>query len=495
MIRFANNRKCSFVVCVFSALGLLLTPQFAYTQTATLTVEVDRPGVKISPTLYGVFFEEVNMAGDGGLYAELVRNRSFEDPDKPDHWTLVTDASAKGEMAIETRRPMNARNPHSLRVAFGSGGEGRVGVANNGYFGIALKKDAVYELSLAARVAEDLLGPLSVTLEDSKGQQVYASAQIDGLTCDWKTFRCSLTSNATDPKARLVIAIAKPGVVWLDMVSLFPKTSWMKRPHGLRPDLAEMLAGLRPSFLRFPGGCWVEGETLQHAMRWKDTIGDLSQRRTQWCLWQYHSTNGLGYHEYLELCESLGAEPLFVVNCGMSHKENVPMDKMAEWVQDALDAIEYANGSADSRWGAMRVKAGHPQPFNLKYLEIGNENGGKAYHERYALFYDAIKAKYPQMHLVADLWEGSSPSNRPVEIVDEHYYSNPGFFIANARKYDGYNRKGPKIYVGEYAVTEGCGQGNLLAAVGEAAFYDRYGTELGHRCAGFLRTPVRQRES
>ena len=205
------------------------------------------------------------------------------------------------------------------------------------------------------------------------------------------------------------------------------------------------------------------------AYRWKQTVGDPSERRTQYNIWQYHATHGIGYHEYLQMCEDLGAEPLFVINCGMSHKEVVPLDKMPEFVQDALDAIEYANGPVSSTWGALRARNGHPAPFNLKYMEIGNENGGTAYHERYALFYDAIKAKYPQMHLVANEWSGT-PKNRPVEIVDEHYYSTPEFFIANAGKYDSYDRAGRKVYVGEYAVTQGCGQGNLRAAVGEAAF-------------------------
>jgi alpha-L-arabinofuranosidase len=205
------------------------------------------------------------------------------------------------------------------------------------------------------------------------------------------------------------------------------------------------------------------------AYRWKQTIGDPAERRTQHNIWEYEATHGLGYHEYLQLCEDLHAEPLFVINCGMSHKEVVPMDKMPEFVQDALDAIEYANGPSSTTWGARRAQNGHSAPFNLKYMEIGNENGGPRYHERYALFYDAIKAKCPQMHLVANEW-GGTPKNRPVEFVDEHYYSTPEFFIHNAGKYDSYDRAGRKVYVGEYAVTQGCGQGNLRAAVGEAAF-------------------------
>jgi alpha-L-arabinofuranosidase len=434
-------------------------------QRASISVAVDQPGAKISPMLYGIFFEEINLAGDGGLYAELVRNRSFEDAEKPDHWTLVTTGSAKGEMAIDSSRPRSQFNQRALRLSIGAG-QGFVGAANGGYYGIALAKDAVYDLTLIGRCGGGFASPVAVRLENADGTQIYAQGQVEGLAADWKPMKLSLTANATDPKARLVLGASQPGTLWLDFVSLFPQKTWKGRPNGLRPDLAEMLTGLKPSFVRFPGGCWVEGNVLKDASRWKRTIGDLPERWTQWNLWQYYSTNGLGFHEYLQMCEDLGAEPLFVINCGMSHRENVPLDQMAEWIQDALDAIEYATGPADSKWGALRAKAGHPAPFNMKYLEIGNENGGPAYQERYALFYDAIKAKYPQLNLVADV----RTTERPTEIVDEHYYSSPEFFISNATRYDSYDRKGPKVYVGEYAVTQNCGQGSLRGAVGEAAF-------------------------
>ena len=452
-----------FVACWL--LSLWLAP-WAFAAPARLTVQVDRPGPRISPTLYGIFFEEINLAGDGGLYAELVRNRSFEDAEKPDHWSLVSSGSMKGEMAIDAQQPMSPQNRHSLRLTITPGGEGRLGVANGGYFGIALQKGAAYQLTLAARAGEGFAGPLAATLEDQGGRRVYAQAKIEGVGGPWRTFQATLVANASDPKARLVIAAAQPGVLWLDMVSLFPKQTWKGRANGLRPDLAEMLTGLRPSFMRFPGGCWVEGDYLRFAQRWKTTIGELSERRSLWNLWQYSSTNGLGFHEYLQLCEDLKAEPLFVINCGMSHKEVVPMKQMTEWVQDALDAIEYANGPVESRFGALRAKAGHPAPFHLKYMEIGNENGGPAYQERFPLFYNAIKTRYPQMTLIAD----EPTTRRRPDVVDEHYYSSPSFFIANAHKYDTYDRQGPRVYVGEYAVTADCGQGNLRGAVGEAAF-------------------------
>ena len=460
-------RRYFNTLLLVAALTLTATLRL-HAEPASIAVEVDKPGHAISPQLYGIFFEDINCSADGGIYAEMVRNRSFEDADEPTWWEVVGNAAGGVEMTVDSAQPVSPKNPHSLRVKIAGPPNGRAGVANNGFWGMAVAQGQAYELSLFARSGEGFAGPLTVSLE-GKGGRAYAREVIRSLTPEWKSYRFSLKPNATDPQACLVITASRPGTFWLDMVSLFPKRTWKNRPNGLRPDLAEMLAGLKPGFVRFPGGCWVEGDTMSLAYRWKQTIGDPSERRTQYNIWQYQATHGVGYHEYLQMCEDLGADALFVINCGMSHKEVVPLDKMGEFVQDALDAIEYANGPVTSTWGARRAKNGHPAPFNLKYMEIGNENGGTAYHERYALFYDAIKAKYPQMHLVTDEWSGT-PKNRPVEIVDEHYYSTPEFFIANAGKYDSYDRAGRKVYVGEYAVTQGCGQGNLRAAVGEAAF-------------------------
>ncbi|MHB8523448.1 MAG: alpha-L-arabinofuranosidase C-terminal domain-containing protein [Limisphaerales bacterium] len=436
--------------------------------TAELAVQVDQPGVRISPTLYGIFFEEINCAGDGGLYAEMVRNRSFEDSDKPDHWSLVTTGAAKGELAVDSESPMNEHNRHALRLTIRETGKGAVGAANEGYWGMSLTKNATYELSFLARRDDGFRGPLQVSLSGPEGQ-TYAATRIEGLSANWQQFHASLRAQATDPKARLVISAAQPGTVWLDVVSLFPKQTFKGRPNGLRSDLAEMLSRVRPSFVRFPGGCWVEGDNLSLSYHWKQTIGDIAERRNQYNIWQYYSTQGLGFHEYLQMCEDLGAEPLFVINCGMSHRGNVPLDQMGPWVQDALDAIEYANGSVKSHWGSVRARNGHSAPFHLRYMEIGNENGGRSYGERYPLFYRAIKARYPEMNLIADVW-GGIPQDSPVDIVDEHYYSNAAFFLNNASHYDRYDRHGPKVYVGEYAVTQGCGNGNLRAALGEAAF-------------------------
>ena len=438
----------------------------ATADTATLTVNVAQPGAQISPMLYGIFFEEINHAGDGGLCAELVRNRSFEDARTPEGWSLVKKASAEGSISLDTERPVNDRNPHSLRLEIAKSDRGSVGVANEGYWGIAVSKDREYRLSFYARCGAGFKGSLVASLQSASGA-VYAEKTIDGLGPDWNRFSCALVSRGDDPKARLVIGASTPGTVWLDVVSLFPRDTWKLRPNGLRADLAAALLALKPSFVRFPGGCFVEGDILDNAFRWKNTIGDIAARPGHLnSIWRYRSTDGLGYHEYLQMCEDLGAQPLFVINCGMSHKGNVPMNELDSWVQDALDAIEYANGPTTSRWGMLRAKNGHPAPFGLKYMEIGNENGGPAYEERYARFYEAIKARYPEIQLIANVPVKSTP----MDIVDEHYYNSPGWFAANAHKYDNYDRSGPKIYVGEYACTSNCGKGNLRAALGEAAF-------------------------
>jgi alpha-L-arabinofuranosidase len=433
---------------------------------AVLAVDVGKPGHPVPATLWGIFFEDINLSADGGLYAELVRNRNFEDADQPAHWTAIGSGAEASRFSVDTTRPVSPKNPRSLKVTIAPSDGARAGVANDGFYGMGIAQGETYKLSLLARGGDGFSGPLTISLESAAGV-AYATATLPALTGDWKNHTLALKASASDPKARLVISATRAGTFWLDMVSLFPEKTW--KNHGLRPDLAEMLVGLKPAFVRFPGGCWVEGDTMKEAYRWKQTIGDPSERRTQHNIWAYEATHGLGFHEYLQLCEDLNAAPLFCINVGMSHRENVPMDKMGEYVQDALDAIEYANGPADSTWGALRAKAGHPAPFNLQYLEIGNENGGPAYNERYALFVKAILAKHPQMHLIANVWNGS-PKDSPVEILDEHYYNTPNFFIGQAGKYDSYNRNGAKIFVGEYAVTQSAGLGNLRGAIGEAAF-------------------------
>ena len=445
------------------------------TATATLTIDASRPGGHISTNLFGIFFEEINFAGEGGLYAELVRNRSFENSTNADFWTLVTQGTDTGAISVDTGRPLNTNNPRSLKLTLTSG-TGSLGAGNAGFWGLALQQGALYDLSLYASGASGFTGPLRARLESADGTKLYAQTTFGGLTTNWQRYAASLASSATDTNARLVVSLAQPGTVWLDVVSLFPRSTFHGRTNGLRADLGQWLADLNPAFLRFPGGNFVEGATLADAVRWKTTLGDIASRPGHWnSAWNYLSTDGLGQHEYLQLCEDLGCEPLFVAHCGLSLGYNgstnntVPLDQMGPWVQDALDAIEYANGDTNTVWGARRAANGHPAPFNLKFLEIGNENGGTYYNDRYALFYDAIKSNYPNLHLIACVW-GGVPSSRPLEIQDEHYYSDWTFFANAATKYDSYSRSGPKVYVGEYAVTADTGNGNLQAALGEAAF-------------------------
>jgi len=453
---------------IIGLLGLTTVSLIA-APAAKISVDVAHPAHAISPTLWGIFFEDINLSADGGIYPELVRNRSFEDADTLESWKFTT-AGGGSEATISPADmqakpsipPLNPFNCKALRVKT----DGAFSLVNEGYWGMNIVNGDGYTLKLAAR-SEKFVGNLTAKILSTNGT-VLASREISGIGGNWNYHTLSLTASGSDPQAKLEISGDGQGVLFLDMVSLLPNQTWNN--HGLRPDLAESLAGLRPAFLRFPGGCWVEGDDVAHMNHWKKTVGNIDAREPLWNIWKYFATHGLGYHEYLQLAEDLGAEPLFCVNVGMSHKEIIPMDRMNEWVQDALDAIEYANGPTNSLWGGMRAAAGHPASFNLKYLEVGNENGGAAYRERWPLFVNAIHAKYPEVKFIANHWQGGYPSSPKADIVDEHFYYSPEWFMAHATYFDKYDRTGPKIFVGEYAVTENCGLGNLRGAIGEAAF-------------------------
>jgi alpha-L-arabinofuranosidase len=435
-------------------------------QTAKISVDAAHPSHPIPQTLWGIFFEDINMSTDGGIYPELVRNRSFEDADTPVNWKFST-VDGSSQVAISTADvhgqppPLNAFNRNALRVT----ANGAFALENEGYWGMNIVKGEKYAFRLAAR-GDHFEGKLAVKVLGATGG-VLASGEISGIGGDWEYHPLDLTAAEGDPKARLEISGDGKGTLYLDMVSLMPGKTW--KGHGLRVDLAESLDALHPKFLRFPGGCWVEGDDFAHMNHWKNTIGNIDTRTPLWNIWGYNATHGLGFYEYLQFCEDLGAEPLFCINVGMSHKETIPMDRMSQWVQDALDAIEYANGPTNSVWGAMRAAAGHPAPFNLKLMEIGNENGGfNGYVEHYRLFYNAIRAKYPEIRFVADGWDDFG-AEQP-DLVDDHYYDSPEWFMRHANQYDKTDRKSPKIFVGEYAVTKNCGLGNLRGAIGEAAF-------------------------
>ena len=465
-----KNRVIVFLVA-FLAANLA---SFAVSQSeneafpAKISVQVDQPQFKVSPSLYGIFFEEINLAGDGGIYPELIRNRSFEfNAEHPEFWSLAVQGDAAGTMELATNDAGSEYNAKVLKIDVARA-NGRLAVVNEGYWGVPVVNGDDYEIVVRAKADKNFDGVLELLVLSHDGAATHAKGVIERLSKDWQTYTMKIRSNAYDPKARFAVVPNSSGSFLLDYVSFKPVKTY--NGNGLRTDLMQKLDGLSPSFVRFPGGCWVEGDTMAQASRWKRTVGNPMNRWTQPNLWGYQSTNGLGYHEYLQMCEDLNAAALFVINCGMAHKDHIPMDKMEEFVQDALDAIEYANGPTDSTWGKVRAANGHPEPFNLQYIQIGNENGGLIYWERYDLFYDRIREKYPDMKIVANEWGGQKTNKRPIEILDEHYYNNPAFFVNNATRYDDYNRKGPKIYVGEYAVTRDCGQGNLNGAIGEAAF-------------------------
>ncbi len=476
-----------------------------HTDQGTIDIDVTRPGPRINPRMYGIFLEEINHGVDGGLYAELIRNRAFEDSRAPEgytlqngrwvdpggaragfdrfgyttegipFWSLVQEGQAQGSMHLESTGGITPPSAYCLRLDVTQASPGRIGIANEGFFGIGLRQGQTYRLSLYARGT----GPLAVRLEDSRGQTCSDTVTIGDIQVAWQKFTGQLTSNRTDSHTRLVITAITPGSVWLDFVSLFPTQTWKGRPNGLRSDLAQMIADLKPGFVRFPGGCVVEGGTIETAYNWKLTVGPLEQRQERWGPWMVRRTQGMGLYEYLQFCEDLEAEPLWVgfdgQTCIFRQREEVPMADMG-WVRDGfLDLLDYANGLPDSQWGQLRAAAGHPQPFGLKYMEIGNENQGPAYGERYRFVYNALKQKDPHIKTLADLsWTGrESLGDAVYDIEDRHYYSSPRWFATGFHRYDERDRHLPPLYLGEVAVTSGNSsplRGNLLAALSEGIF-------------------------
>lgn len=484
-----NLRNCLAGLAVTTLLGGLSSLH----AQPTLAIHADKPGVAISPTMHGIFFEDINYGADGGLYAELVQNRSFEHRENLYAWSKDS-RGGEGEMKVETDDPLNAANKHYLRLDVKSAGRG-FGAANSGFGGIAVVKDDDYLFSVHARCDEAFKGSLLASLEDEKGQPI-GQCRLEGLSGKWGRFTGTIKAGQTVEKAHLAVLATASGRVDLDMVSLFPRKTWKNRPNGLRADLAKMLADLKPGFMRFPGGCIVEGMDLANMYRWKDTIGDVAQRPQNWNRWmitmknalapQYYQTYGLGFYEYFQLCEDIGATPLPILNCGMTCQfypkdcKLIPLDQLGPFVQDALDLVEFANGPADSAWGARRAAMGHPEPFNLKYIGIGNEQWHQEYFDRYEVFYKAIKAKYPDIVLITTAGPGVDDEkwkfawNKfktvPADIVDEHYYRPPQWFYDQIGRYERYDRKGPKVFAGEYAAHASNRHSTLACALAEAAF-------------------------
>ena len=459
-----------------SLLGLSLTAG----AQVVIDIDASQRGPMVSPTHYGIFYEDINHAADGGLYAELIRNRSFEDGDEPINWFGVGDA----KIALVADGLLNKVQHKALNVTVEGSGDG---IRNEGFWGMNAVKGRVYQLSFWAKSDRKYNGVLTARLQSATGRTLGEEKLNVELTKDWKKYTASITATGNDPKAEFTLTADRPGVFQLDVVSLFPPT-FKNRENGMRPDLAQMLADMNPTFMRFPGGCFVEGQlSPDNAFRWKRTIGPIEQREGHRNVnWGYRTSDGIGFHEYLQLAEDLGAKPLFVVNVGIWHGGCTPYDQIGEWIQECLDALEYANGDITTKYGRMRADNGHPEPFNLEYIEIGNENynfnmddnsdQSDHYPERYIQFYNAIKEKYPDVKCIGNVesWSTDYPSWRndyPVEIVDEHYYRNPKWFADRFNKYDDYDRSKHKVYVGEYAVTSNFGEiGNLNAALGEAVY-------------------------
>lgn len=466
---------------------------------AQVTIDIDahERGPKVSPMLYGIFYEDINHAADGGLYAELIRNRSFEDgprygaPADMQGWNTQVKGSSKLNVRLinqSKKTPLlNNVQHNALELDIKASTDAQAYLINEGYWGINAVQGRTYRLTFWAKTLK-YNGSVKAILCSQNGDENYAEATINEFNANkkkgWTKYEATFTANANNPKAKFALVFDGIGQIQLDMVSLFPPT-FKNRDNGMRPDLANMLWQMHPKFMRFPGGCFVEGqESPDNAFRWERTIGPIEEREGHWNVnWGYRTTDGLGYHEYLQLAEDLGAKPLYVVNVGIWHGGITPYDSIQPWIDECMNAIEYANGPVTSKYGAMRAKNGHPVPFGLEYLEVGNENNqpdqrqqSDHYYERYEQFYKAIRAKYPNMKIIGNVvaWGDDNPkwnSTLPVDLLDEHYYRSPDWFAGAFHKYDSYDRRGPKIYVGEYAVTNGFGNlGNMNAALGEAVY-------------------------
>ena len=464
-------------------------------QTNELVIQAGKPGAEIQPTMYGLFFEDINYAADGGLYAELVKNRSFEFPQHFMGWKTFGKVSLKDDGPFE-------RNPHYVRLAYAGHPHKQTGLDNEGFFGIGIKKGAEYRFSVWARVAEgETPAKIRVELADTKSmgeQQAFATADVTVDSREWKKYQVILKPEVTNPKAILRIFLASRQTVDLEHISLFPVDTWQGHENGLRKDLTQALADIKPGVFRFPGGCIVEGTDIASRYDWKKSVGMVENRPLNENRWQYtfphrffpdyYQSYGLGFYEFFQLSEEIGAEPLPVLSCGLACQfqnpnmdAHVPLCDLDSYIQDALDLIEFANGAVDTPWGKVRADMGHPAPFNLKFIGIGNEQWGKEYPEHLEPFVKAIRKKYPDIKIV-----GSSGPNSEGEqfdylwpemkrlkadLVDEHFYRPEAWFLSQGARYDNYDRKGPKVFAGEYACHgKGKKWNHFHASLLEAAF-------------------------
>jgi alpha-N-arabinofuranosidase len=477
------------------ALILLVSGTLMPGRATTVTISVDQPGATINPAMWGVFFEDINFGADGGLYAELVKNRGFEFPEPLMGWAKIAPSLAKGELSVRDDAPFAPGNPHYVRLQ--SEGTAPFGVSNEGFRGMGVRQGEAYDFSVRVRGVAGA-PKLKVQLYGGDGT-LLDSVDLEDFTGSWQKYTATLHPKDTDPKARLAVLLDSKGTLDLDFISLFPEHTWKNRAGGLRTDMVQALADLHPGFLRFPGGCIVEGSVLARRYQWKNTIGPVEDRPLLINRWNYeflhrptpdyYQSFGLGFFEFFQLCEDIGAQPLPIVNCGMACQFNsaelCPLDQLGTYIQDALDLIEFANGPANSAWGARRAAMGHPEPFNMKLLGVGNEQWGQEYIDRYAKFAQVLKEKHPEISLVSAA--GPDPADPRfkfawtklrelhADIIDEHSYAKPEWFLDNAHRYDSYDRNGPKVFMGEYAaqsvaVLSTKNRNNLACALAEAAF-------------------------
>nr|WP_293840088.1 alpha-L-arabinofuranosidase C-terminal domain-containing protein [uncultured Arsenicibacter sp.] len=479
---------------------LLASASLALAQPApVINVNTAKPVAEIQPTMWGVFFEDINFGADGGIYAELVKNRSFEFFKPLMGWKQEGKKRTEGDLLVQNRKDEGSNNPRYLHITANNLATGDMGLTNEGFKGMGLKNGLRYDFSVMYRLLSGSITLRAELLNETNevvGSGVLTPATKDG---QWHKQQVSFTASQTVQKGKLRLWVEGNGTVDLDMVSLFPEDTWKGRPGGMRADMIQMLADMKPGFVRFPGGCIVEGHDLSQRYQWKKTIGPVEDRQLIINRWNfefahrpapdYFQTFGLGFLEYFQVCEDIGAEPLPILNCGMACQFNtaelVPLDQLDPYVQDALDLIEFANGNVSTAWGKKRADLGHPKPFNLKFLGVGNENWGPQYIERLAVFQKAIKAKYPDMKLVCS--SGTDPNGdrfdylngklraMNADLIDEHYYRRPEWFLENVTRYDNYPRTGSKVFAGEWAaqsdrVVSVNNKNNWLCALSEAAF-------------------------
>lgn len=488
---------------LLAGVALMATSYTVHAQDNTVTVQTKKIGAEIQPTMYGVFFEDINFGADGGLYAELVKNRSFEFA--PDHymgWKMF------GNVTLQDDGPFD-KNPHYVRLGCAGHGDMWTGIQNEGFFGIGLKKDAEYRFSVWARVPDGKPVTLMVQFIDQNTMddaQQFVSQDLVINSKEWKKYTMVMKSNRTIAKANLRIFLSNPqhrsgtGTVDLEHVSLFPVDTWMGHENGMRKDLAQALYDMRPGVFRFPGGCIVEGSNLETRYQWKNTVGPVENRPLNKNRWESTFTNryypdyfqsyGLGFYEYFLLSEEIGAAPLPVLNVGMAcqyqnwdnEKAHVACnaDDLKPYIDDALDLIEFANGPTDTKWGKLRAEMGHPEPFNMKYLGIGNEQWDKFYFDRLKFFVEAVRKAHPEILIIGssgpdsegkmfDLgWEDMK--KQKVDLVDEHFYRPVDWFKNSMNRYDDYDRNGPKVFAGEYACHSVNRENSFLTALCEAAF-------------------------